>query len=122
MLPSVGKIVKLNQDFINDVRSKREEFKTWMKGSDDDYFVVRKVEKTINDDAFSVSIRNLRTYRDHRITVKSDGKHAGGRISKNNVFNYDYSSDDVCKKCGILGEIIRTACICRNCGNTIWGC
>jgi len=31
------------------------------------------------------------------------------------------ANEDRCKKCGGTGKIIRTACVCKNCGNTIWG-
>ena len=30
--------------------------------------------------------------------------------------------EDTCKKCGNIGEVNRTACICPNCNNIIWGC
>jgi len=29
---------------------------------------------------------------------------------------------DVCKKCNCIGEVTGMACICRSCGNVIWGC
>lgn len=28
---------------------------------------------------------------------------------------------DMCKNCGRPGEVVRTACVCRNCGSVIWG-
>jgi len=35
----------------------------------------------------------------------------------------DTSCDpDMCSKCGTMGEIKGMACICKSCGNLIWGC
>ena len=28
---------------------------------------------------------------------------------------------DICKKCGTMGQINRTCCICPKCGNVVWG-
>ena len=31
------------------------------------------------------------------------------------------SEDDRCKKCGTMGDVKTTSCICPNCGNVVWG-
>lgn len=36
-------------------------------------------------------------------------------------YNIQFDKADICKKCSSVGTIIRTACICKNCGNVIWG-
>jgi len=31
------------------------------------------------------------------------------------------SEDDRCKKCGTMGNVKSTSCVCPNCGNVVWG-
>ena len=31
-------------------------------------------------------------------------------------------SEDACKKCGTMGEVVLMCCKCPQCGETIWGC
>ena len=122
MVPGIGHIVKLNQQFILDIRSRGQKFALWMKDRENDNFCVKEIYCPEHNKFYRLSIKNLRTNEEYRISVSRDGRHPIKRLSEVQVFNFSYYVDDVCKKCEIVGTMVRTACICNQCGKIIWGC
>ena len=64
-------------------------------------------------------LQNAKKVTDERMKViKEEYSHVYSA-----VYNVEVGdSSDMCKKCGGYGEVRLTACVCKQCGNTIWGC
>lgn len=125
MVPGVGLIIELNQQFIDDVRSRGGRYEQWMAGRDADTFQVQDVEKAEHQRLkyiYRVSYKNLRTQESCRTTITKEGKHAMRQLSEAPVFKFQATEADVCVECGVVGEMFKTACVCRCCGQTVWGC
>ena len=124
MIPKLGQVVKLNQEFMADVWSRGDPFDKWMRGAEADEYMIGELKRLNKrpDIAYSVLFVSMHTKKEYRISMMANGCHLGRTISNKPIFNFDYNQDDVCQECGIIGEITRMSCICRNCGKVIWGC
>lgn len=127
MIPKEGDKVKLNDKFVQEFVTRAPHASDWIAKFRGKIIEVVKSQIGFNFQLETeVNVYITDGSLTQCVTLTEDGFYPYFTSSEIPVFDIveafkDIPDEDKCKQCGGKGTIIRTCCMCMECGSLIWG-